>query len=235
MGSRAALTVFELVYILLSMSKTSHLKKLVSLLSMITLLYAPQLQAIEKELEEKFGGRPLDGVYVRAVENQLNPRTNRMAFDLGIWPLQPYYNGFSLNASYSHFFNKNYAWEVLRACYVYTVQTDLTSKLAENYGVNPQSIERTSYVLSSDLHWFFAYGKFLFFENNIRYFRSSLLLGPGLVVSNKASRFALDLGWSFETFIKENVAWRVELRDTVAFSADHPHNMSINFGTVYGF
>jgi outer membrane beta-barrel protein len=191
--------------------------------------------AVEKELEEKFGARPLDGVYVRAVENQLNPRTNRVAFDLGVWPLQPYYNGFSLNFSYSHFFNKTYAWEILRFCYLYTVQTDLTAKLAEQYGVDKQKIERTAYVISSDVHWFFAYGKFLFFENNIRYFRSSLMAGPGLVSSNFSSKFGVDFGWSIETFFKEDFAWRLEIRDTIAFGADHPHNMSLNVGTVYGF
>src|SRR5690606_27080944 len=136
------------------------------------------------DLTNKYGPRPIDGIYLEAVQGYIMPKQHQLGLDFGLWPLQPYYNGFSLNASYLYHFNKDYAWEVLNGAYLYTVDTGLTTELASNYGVAPELIERGKQIISSNFVWNIAYGKFTFFENNIRYFRSGLLLGPALVFTN---------------------------------------------------
>src|ERR1700744_6478206 len=74
------------------------------------------------------GVQPLDGVQIDAVQSYVNPKSQQIDFGLGVWPLDAYYSGFSLDASYSYYFNKTYAWEVLHADYLYTVDKGLTSE-----------------------------------------------------------------------------------------------------------
>jgi len=103
------------------------------------------------------------------------------------------------------------------------------------YGVSPLSIERVNYLASSNLVWNFAYGKFAFFESNIRYFRSGLLLGPALVVTNTESIPGFCIGWTIETFVNERTAWKFQIRDNYAIGNSHPNNLVFVLGTSYGF
>lgn len=192
-------------------------------------------QAAAPDLEQRFGPRPLDGVYVEALQSYSNPRHHHLGFNFGMWPIQPYYNGFSLNLAYTYYFNKDSAWEVMNFSYLYTVDTGLTAELAEVYRVDPKSIQRVNYVISSNYLMTLAYGKFIFFENNIRYFRSSLILGPALVGTNEGSNIGVTLGWGFETFVNDRVSWKFDVRDSYAIDSRHPNNLAISVGTSYGF
>jgi outer membrane beta-barrel protein len=209
---------------------------LVFLLALTALLdVQPTLAAAPSDLEAKYGPRPVDGIYVEAVQNYIAPKRNEIGLDFGVWPLQPYYNGFSIAGSYIYHFNKDSAWEVANVSYLYTVDTDLTRELAADNQRTPQVIERVNYIASSNYVWNIAYGKFAFFENNIRYFRSGLLLGPALIVTNQKSYVGPCFGWTIESFVSEKTSWKFQIRDNYAFGADHPHNLSFLFGTTYGF
>lgn len=187
------------------------------------------------DLEERFGPRPLDGVYVEALQSYSNPRSHHLGFNFGVWPIQPYHNGFSLNTDYTYYFNKDSAWEVLNFSYLYTVDTGLTAELADVYHVDPKSIQRINFVISSNYLMTLAYGKFILFKKNIRYFRSSLILGPALVATNEGSNIGLALGWAFETFVNDRVSWKLDIRDNYAFGSRHPNNLVFSIGTSYGF
>jgi hypothetical protein len=187
------------------------------------------------DLQQKYGPRPVDGVYVEAVQSYLNPKQSEYGFDFGLWPLQPYYNGFSLDAYYTYYFNKDRAWEVVNFSYLYTVDTGLTTELADVYNVTPKSIERVNYVLSSNYIWNVAYGKFVLFGNNIRYFRSGFMLGPALIVTNTESIIGACAGWSIETFVNEKTSWKFQIRDNYALGNTHPNNLVLLVGTSYGF
>ena len=191
--------------------------------------------AVPSDLAPKYGPRPIDGLYVEAVQNYMVPRQSQFGIDLGVWPLQPYYNGFSLDANYIYSFSKDWAWEVINFSYLYTVDTNLTTELATQYAVSPQSIERVNYLASSNVIWNFAYGKFAFFENNIRYFRSGFLLGPAMTVTNTESIAGFCIGWTIETFVSERTAWKFQIRDNYAIGNSHPNNLVLLFGTSFGF
>lgn len=204
-------------------------------ISFLVLFLTQNLRAAPTDLEVKFGPRPMDGVYIDALQSFSNPRTKNFGFSFGIWPIQPYFNGFSLGTNYSHYFSKSNAWEVINLSYLYSVQTGLTAELADRYSVNPKVIQKADLILTSNWKVNIAYGKFLFMENIIRYFRSSFILGTGLATSNFGSNLVLCLGWQFETFINDKASWTFDIRENYAFSSDHPHNLAFLFGTSYGF
>ncbi len=179
------------------------------------------------------GIKPLDGVKIEALETYQNPKQRQFDFGLGLWPLDPYYNGFSIDVGYTQIFNKTDAWEVVHADYLYTVDTGLTSQLADQYSVNPQSIRRLSLVLSSNFRYTLAYGKFIFFERSIRYFRSSILAGPAFVMTNQGETVGLGAGFRLETFVNNLYSWKLEVRDTYAFGY-LDNNLAFIFGTSYG-
>ncbi len=216
---------------------TRSLIKIPILLAFIG-FWSPQTLGVPKELEDKFGPRPLDGVYIESVEIYSIPKAKSIGFSFGLWPVQPYYNGFSLNVDFTSYLSKNLAWELLNVSYLYNVQTSLTSDLAENYAVNPQEIEKSNFILGSNLRSTIAYGKFVFFGDYIRYFRSSIIFGPAVistVSSASKTRFGLTLGWGFETFLKDSLSWRFEIKDVYAIGAAYPNNLAFTLGTTYGF
>lgn len=190
--------------------------------------------AMAQENLKLTGEKPLDGDKIQAVETYENPKTQQIFFGLGLWPLDPYYNGFSVNLTYTRYLNKTYSWDVASLDYIYTVDSGLTSQLADSYQVQPQSIERLNFVLTSDMNYTFAYGKTIFLKKYIRYFRSSLLAGPGLVITNQESAVGMDVGWRIETFVNDNFSWRVEARYLYTFGAVR-NNLAFIFGTAYAY
>lgn len=212
-----------------------HSRLALGFLRLLVFFCSAQALAINPELEQKFGPKPLDGVYVEALQSYSNPRSSHLGFDVGVWPLQPYFDGFSLDANYSYYFNKNHGWEVINFSYLYTVETGLAAELADVYGVRPTSIQRVNYIVSSNYIMTLAYGKFIFFQNNIRYFRSTLLLGPALVATNQGSNMGVCAGWGFETFVSDRISWKLDVRDNYAFGSSHPNNLVFTVGTSYGF
>lgn len=197
--------------------------------------FAPHLSSASAELEEKFGTRPLDGVIVEALESYRNPKKSQLGFDLGYWPFNSYYTGFSVNVGYTYFLDKTYAWEVVQASYIYSVEKQLTSELADSYGVNPVKIERAEYALSSNLIYYLSYGKFIFLKEYIRYFRSGLIGGVAMVASNKQTEVGPSLGWRFEVYVNDNFSWKFDLRDYVTITGEVTNNVAFNLGAAYSF
>ena len=197
---------------------------------------ASTARLFRKGPDEKFGERPLDGVRIEALETYQNPKNNQIDFGLGVWPLNPYFNGFSVDLGYNQVFNRSYAWEILRASYVYTVDKGLTSELADDYRVDPKTqIERPDFVLSTDLKYVLAYGKFIFFKKYIRYFRSQVIAGPAYIHTNKKQEFGGDLGWGFEAYVNESFSWKFEIRDYIASVGSTDNNVLFSIGTGYAF
>jgi len=180
------------------------------------------------------GVQPLDGVNIDAIETYQNPKKQQIDFGLVLLPLDPYYNGFAVDLGYSHYFDKTYSWQILDVNYIYGVDKGLTSQLADTYGVNPKSIEKLTFIVSSNLEYVHAYGKFVFLKEHIRYFRSALVAGPAFVTSNKRGTVGLNLGWRFETFVNDDFSWTLQIRDIYAPS-NIANNLAFVLGTAYGF
>ena len=174
--------------------------------------------------------KTLDGIYVQAVESYINPKHHELSFGVGLFPFNAYYNGFSADGGYTFFFNSLFAWEVMHGSFVFSVQKDLTSQLAERYFVNPQSIEKLEYVASTNLIAVLSYGKGVFFRRFLQYSRSSLLGGVGLVKTSTQSKTAVSVGMRFDGYLNNIFSWRLEVRD--AFTLNNTaHFVSFSMGT----
>lgn len=202
---------------------------------LVLLLVFASLAAGAMETPQSPPGAALDGVKVESLETYLNPKNTQLDLGLGVWPLNPYYNGFSVEGGYSRYFSKTYSWEVLHGSYIYTVDSDLTSQLAQSFAKNPVQIERLRMVVSSNLQMVMAYGKFIFNSEYIRYFRSSLLAGPAYVDTNLNGTFGVNIGWRFDVISSGNFSWRLDIRDLYAFSIANNNNLTFALGTAYGF
>lgn len=176
------------------------------------------------------GSVRMDGVPVEAHETYLNPKRNEFSLGAGVYPLDPYYYGFSLNASYAYFLNSSFAWEVLNGIYTFNVTKDLTSQLAERFGVNPEVIEKLEYILATHLVLYPTYGKNLLFKKFIQSSRTGLFAGPCFVKSTLTSRAGVSFGALFETQVSDTFSWRLDFRDTLVVEASK-HFVSVNFVT----
>lgn len=178
--------------------------------------------------------KSLDGVTVEAVETYRNPRSLELAAGAGIYPLDPFYTGFSLNGGLTYYISTSFAWEILGGSYAFSVVKELTSQLARDYGANPATIEKLEYALSSNLVLVPSYGKTVLFRSFLQNFRSSFFAGGGLVKTTLASLPCVSVGFRTDTYITDAFSWRWEIRDYYAVK-DAKHFVSINVGTTVSF
>lgn len=172
---------------------------------------------------------------IEAVETFLGRKTNELGLGFGLFPFNPYFDGFAVNSSYVYHFNKTFAWEVLSASYIFGVQKGLTVELADKYKVNPKQIVRPSYVVSTNLMIAHTNGKLVFAEEFVRYFRASVLLGVAMVNNTQKSNAAASFGARFELFSSEAFSWKIDIRDAMTLSGGVENLVSFTFGTGFNF
>ncbi len=197
-----------------------------------SLLFLLILSTISRAEEDP--PKNLDGITVEAVETYRNPRSLELAAGAGIYPLDPYYLGFGLSAGLTYYLSTSFAWEVLNASYAFSVQKDLTSQLAQDFGVNPQVIERLEYTVSSNLVLIPSYGKTVLFRSFLQNFRSSFLAGAGLVKTSISSFPCVTFGFRTDTYITDAFSWRMEVRDQIAVK-NGKNFLSLSLGTTVSF
>jgi outer membrane beta-barrel protein len=159
----------------------------------------------------------LDGVAIEAVETFVNPLNSEISFNLGFFPFNAYYAAFSGQFGYTYHYNSDYAWEILNAGYALTSQKALTAELANTYGVNPDVIEKVTFLVASNFLYTPIYGKTVLTKKFIRYMRISLLAGPAVVGTSIQTLLAFNFGLQFDTYINEKFSWKLEFRDYVTF------------------
>ena len=172
----------------------------------------------------------LDGVRIKAVERYVQNDSSEFTLGSGVYPLNAYYGGFDVNAGYSFFFNRQFGWEVLRAHYVFTSEKDLTSELADEYGVNPEEIERLRFIFSTSGVFVFAYGKLLLADSYINYFRGLFNLGMAQINTSERSATAIVLGGKFDFFVTDKFSWYLEAREHRQFVGANDH-LTFGLGT----
>ena len=178
--------------------------------------------------------KKLDGITVEAVETYRNPRQLEVAIGGGIYPLDPYYLGFSVNGSFCYYFSTSFAWEIVGGSYAFSVQKDLTSQLADKFGVNPQVIEKLEYTADTSLVLVPTYGKSVLFKSFLQNFRTALLLGGGIVKTSLSSFPAVSLAFRNDTYISDAFSWRWEIRDYIAIKGGK-HFLSLGLSTTVSF
>jgi outer membrane beta-barrel protein len=188
----------------------------------------------DETLAELYQPRTLDGVTVEAVETYLSPKDNEFNLGAGFYPFNSYYNGMSVNAGYTYNINRAFAWEIVNASYIYTFDKGLTAELADKHGVEPRSIERLRFSFSSNIGITHSNGKLIFASEHVRYFRSSVLIGGGMLNTSQRSMAAANIGLRFEVFTGQNFAWKLDVRNSIAIP-DFEQFVSFSLGTGFSF
>jgi outer membrane beta-barrel protein len=176
--------------------------------------------------------KPLDGVSIEAVETYQNPKAHQLSLGIGIYPFDAYYTGLNLRAGYTQHLSQSFAWQIFEAAYFFPFQTSLTTQLASNFGVSPKQIETLNYIISTNAMYFFTYGKFIFLKDTIRYFRSSGLLGAGVLGTNMQTNFAANVGFAMEVFMSDSFSWKFSVRDSMTVPS---FNQFVVFSLESGF
>ena len=196
--------------------------------------YEPWSFAAKGEPTEIYQARTLDGVVLEAVETYLEPKSSEVGIGTGWYPLNPYFNGLGITADYTMHFSRTMAWEILNATYIYGFQKGLTAELAESWSVRPEAIEYLSYAFGSNFLFTHSSGKLIFLDDYVRYFRSSVIAGPGMIKTSERNLFASNLGLRFEVFSSSSFSWRFDIRDTISVP-DFDHFVSFSLTTGFSF
>jgi hypothetical protein len=183
---------------------------------------------------ELYQTRPLDGVLMNAIETYPNARNSSLGIGVGVYPFNPYYTGFMINGNFSYRLSRTVNWEIFNVSYALSYHTALTTELAQNYNVNPKSINYLTFIVNTDIVFDIATGKFVALKEYLRYFTFSALLGGGFADSDFQKDFGPVFGFRTEVYASANFSWRLDVRDTmtinnyanlVVFSL----NMGLNF------
>jgi hypothetical protein len=165
---------------------------------------------------EVYQPKLLDGVQIDAVDTYLNPKGHQLGLGISLYPFNSYYLGISANLSYTQQLSQVFAWQIIDASYYTTFQNGLTAELAQNFNVNPTQIERVNYGIGTNFSYYYAYGKFIFLNSSIRYFRGSIFLGGGILGTTVQVSPVGTVGTAFEVFVTEVFSCKLSLRNTIA-------------------
>jgi hypothetical protein len=158
----------------------------------------------------------LDGVFIEAVEPYPVQSRNEILLGVGLYPFNAYFNSFSFDLGFEHWLSRNFTWEVVNFKYLYSVDRGLTEELADKYGVNPETIERPSILVSTNTIFNLLYGKFVSIDQKIRYFKAGAIFGGGIIGTSQQALPALNIGFRFDCHVSESFSWKLEVRDAMA-------------------
>lgn len=159
----------------------------------------------------------VDGVAIDAVENFPVPSTHQLRLGLDLYPFNPYYHSLGVVASYAYTFTESFEWEVLRGLYAFNFDKGLTSELADTFSVNPKTINRLEYIISSSVAFTPIQGKMIVLHDLLRYFRFSILGGPSYIKTSDSNRMGAHLGARLSLQINHQFSVGVEARDHLSF------------------
>lgn len=177
----------------------------------------------------------MDGVPVDAIETYVNPKSHNLTLGLSLYPFNAYYNAFGINPSYTYQLSDTWSWEVLNLGYYFTVDKGLTLELADRFGVNPDAIDRLKYTFTTHILYNLAYGKVVLFKKNIRYFRTSFLMGGGSATTNSATSIGPSVGARLDFYLSDSFSWRFEVRDLITVSSGKNNFVTFTLGTGVSF
>ena len=77
------------------------------------------------------------------------------------------------------------------------------------------------------------YGKLLFLDKYIRYFRSYVIGGLGYVSTNMTGQMGANVGLRLDAQISDSFSWKFEVRDMITFTGEQ--FAMFNLGTGINF
>jgi hypothetical protein len=160
----------------------------------------------------------LDEVAIEAVEAYPGQTRSEFLLGIGMYPFNAYFNSFAFELGYEYSVSRTFTWELLNFSYLYSIDKGLTATLADTWGVNPTLIERPIYMASSHGVFHFAYGKFVAFDQKIRYFKLGLLLGGGVIGTTQSTIPSGNFGLRFDVYVNNSFSAKLEVRNALGLT-----------------
>jgi len=152
----------------------------------------------------------LDGVEIRAIEEYPSIKTSEFTVGFTSLPFDPYFYGYALNLGFNRYFNKRWGWQVIDAMIIFGVEKPLTTGLVDDRGQDPETIEKSKFLLTSNAKYVLSYGKSIFFDKYIRLTRTEFIFGVGGMTTNLQTLVTVNLGLEMDFVMSENFSWKLD-------------------------
>ena len=164
----------------------------------------------------------------------IQPRPYRLGheFSLGVGflPLDAFYKGVAIGASYTYHFSDFWAWEMANINYSINIDSGLQGELLDKYNVRPVDASggKVTLIGTSNLVVKPLFGKLALFNASKLYAETYFNVGVGPVRLERQSRgtfyFATDVGAGMRFWVVQAFSLKFEVRDFIIFDGGTPTN-----------
>ena len=178
-----------------------------------------------------------DAPRIYTIEPREHMFRHELQLGVGILPLNAFYVGLPLGASYTYHFNDLWAWEVVNGFYSIDFDTGLKTAL-NAVGAEPteDAARRVRFLLSSNVLIKPMYGKIAVFNSGRVEADTLFTAGVGVMNTNLDTSFAFNLGIGLHFWVSRYMAVRFDVRDYMVFNHAFPDNvLMIMISGIFGF
>jgi outer membrane beta-barrel protein len=160
----------------------------------------------------------------------IQPRPYRLGHEfqlgLGILPLDAFYVGAVVGASYTYHFTDFWAWEIAGAGYSLNFDTGLKGELDDKFRAIPVrgGGEQIRLFGGTGLVVKPLFGKLAIFNSDVIYSETFFNLGLGPFLKGEFWRFAVNFGIGLRFWSSDVLSVRVDIRDYLVFVDALPEN-----------
>jgi outer membrane beta-barrel protein len=160
----------------------------------------------------------------------IQPRPYRLGHEfqlgLGVLPMDAFYVGGVLGASYTYHFSDFWAWEIANAGYSLNFDTSLREELRQDYNLEPVRgggdrihLYATSSVVVKPL-----FGKLALFNSDVVHSETYFTAGGGLLLKGDVPLFTVVFGLGLRFWSSDVVSLRFDVKDYLMFAGYVPAN-----------
>lgn len=154
---------------------------------------------------------------VKVVQRRQYQLKHELAVTAGFLPLDAFYKGLTVNASYTYHFFDFLAWRVGRFAWSGNFSTGLRRQLEREFGVQTTEFQEVKWFLGSDVVVSPFYGKVALFNALVVHLQLYLLLGGDAVSLNGNVKGGLNLGGGIRFFLSQYFSLKVEAQNHFVF------------------
>lgn len=163
----------------------------------------------------------------------IQPRPYKLGHEfqlgLGVLPMDAFYVGAVVTASYTYHFTDFWGWEIAGAGYSKNFNTSLRGDLRKDYSVVPVrgGGDRIQYFGTTSLVIKPFFGKLAIFNDSLVTSETFFVIGLGALemgppVGRADARLVVDLGLGLRLWSSETLSMRVDVRDYLIFVSALP-------------
>lgn len=199
----------------------------------------PNMPPLEELLDEE--------QRLEVIQNRKYVLDHELAASIGSLPIDPFYKGFTVNASYTWHIWDLLAWEAVSFTYSFNVDTKLKEevfRVALATGEQAPAFPQIEWAVASRVVFKPLYGKQALFNTKVIHVEAYLMGGPDvLYVQNVPGRRGVprdrvlagfDIGAGLRLFLTEVVSFRLDLNEIVYFEPTQvQHALHIRLGASF--